>query len=294
MSKIKVHLMLGRPFALPAAVCSIVLGGIIVGAGALHIFIAVMAGILLMCACHSWNSFHDYVITKFDVGTVEERSKEKAYTGGQSVIAQGLVSTREVLLNSLGWLGLSIIPAAFLSAMVTPWVWLPWGLMVICAPWYSEAKLRYHPEIPLGLGFGPFAVWMGMCAVGMPDFGEGFLAGLPFFIIFGFVAETADQWYDWEPNYPKGLRNIGALIGYHKLCIGHFVGYMSLGGCAVQIALVLAGILVPMSLFSLLAFPLVIYCMLYIEWNPKAGVLFGLAAVLVYEIAFVVGQAIGT
>lgn len=294
MHKLYVHLVvLPRWFGLPVAVPAVVLGGLIAGASAFDLFLAVMAGVLLMAYAHSWNSFHDYTITGFDKGLEEERSVAKAYTRGQSLIAAGVVSEREVFLNALGWLLLSLVPVVLLSLWATPWVWLPWGLTVVCSPWYSEAKKRFHPEVPLGLGFGPFAAMLGAATVVDPPLWTAFIAGLPIAMVFGVVAETADQHEDWVVNWEKGLRNMGAIAGATKLDLAAFLGHLVLAAYVVQGAIVLAGVLVPLTFLSLLPLPLFWYCMLLLEARHKVGILLGLSFVFLFSILLTVGQGIG-
>lgn len=293
MTKLKWHLIhLPRWFALPAVGSAVTLGGLLTGANAWNMTLAALCGAFLMAYAHAFNTWLDHDWTGLDKGEAGERSKPKLYTSGQQPIAEGVLSSWEVIINGLVWLALAIGCTHAISIRVSPWVWLPFGLIVPITVLYSWGKLHYFCEIPLGLGFGPFAVWLGMSAAGMPSFGDGFLAGLPFLLIFGVVAETVDQWTDWEPNYSKGLRNIGALIGYHTLCITHFVGFLVVMTYLVQGALVMGGILAALSLFSLTALPLVVYCMLFLEWNPKVGLYLGLAAVFSYMIALVCGQGI--
>lgn len=294
MHKLYIHLaVLPRWFGLPVAVPAIVLGGLISGASAFDLFLAVVTGVLLMAYAHSWNSLHDYTITGFDKGPLEGRSRSKVYTGGQSVIAAGVISEREVFFNSMGWLLLSLVPIFLLSLWATPWIWLPWGLIVLCAPWYSEAKLRYHSEVPLGLGFGSFAAMLGASTVANPPLWTAFLAGLPIGIIFGVVAETSDQFEDWSVNWEKGLRNMGAVAGANKLDLAAFLGHLVLATYVVQGAIVLAGVLAPLTFLSLLALPLFWYCMLLLEANHRVGILLGLSFVFLFSILLTVGQGIG-
>lgn len=290
IQKLLAHLVtLGRPFALPAAVCGVILGGLIAKAPPFTLFLAVMTGVLLMFACHSWNSFQDWVIG-FDKGEPKERSKKKVYTSGQSLLALGIVSQNEVLANSIGWLILSLAFAIPLSLMTTMWVWLPWGLVALCAPWYSWGKLHFNCELALGLGFGSFAAMLGACAVPNPPLWTAFLAGLPLTLMWGFVAETVDQYDDWEVNWNKGLRNMGALVGAHGLSISHFFGYLIAITYLAQVALVMGGILSPLSMLSLIAFLPLTYGMLFLEKNFQVGVLIALGGIFLHMILLVIGQ----
>lgn len=293
IQRLSAHVItLPRWFGLPVAVSAVVLGGIIAGASAWHLFLAVMAGVLLMAYAHSWNSFHDWVIG-FDKGEPKERSKKKVYTSGQSLLALGIVTEKEVLANSLGWLVLSLGFAIPLSLMTTMWLWLPWGLVVLCAPWYSWAKKLYHCEVPLGLGFGSFAVMLGACAVSNPLLWTAFVAGLPITFCWGFLAETADQHEDWEVNWGKGLRNMGAVAGAYGFSIPHFIGCLVVMAYLVQVGVVLAGVLHPWSMLSLLSFPLFAYCILLLDGKHKVGTIIGLLGVFAFVILLTIGQGLG-
>jgi len=186
MAKLKLHLCtLPRWFAAPAAVSAVVLG-LILGNAALWLWpIAIISGLFLMAWAHQANSWLDWSWTAFDRGTEEERSKEKSYTGGQSVIEKYAMSPREVALGALGWLAASAALAAVISTFVSPWIWLPWALVALCTFWYSWGKQHYNCELALGMGFGSFAVMYGMAASQQPNFGLAFLAGLPFTWLWG-------------------------------------------------------------------------------------------------------------
>lgn len=293
MEKVKLHIGLARVFALPAAVAGILLGCVLVGGWSWLTLIIILCASFLMFYSHSFNTFLDYYWTKFDRGTEEERSRAKIYTAGQQPLALGIAKGWEVLANGLICLAISAAFAAVISWKVSPWVWLPWGLTVPMTFFYSWAKLHYCPEIPLGLGFGSFGVMLGACTVASPPLWTAFLAGLPFAFLWGAVAETMDQYLDYDVNYEKGLRNIGALIGHFKLRITYFLGFLMVLVYLIQLALVIGGVLAPLSLLSLLALPLVIYCMLYLEWDERIGIYLGLAAIFVHMVLLVVGQALG-
>jgi len=293
MSKVFAHvIVVPRWFALPGAMASIVLGGVLGHASIWHIALACLVGCFLMAACHSWNSFHDYSLTGFDKGRETERSKRKLYTGAQNVIAEGILSPGSVLFNSLCWLLLATAIAIPLSLMTSMWLWLPFGLVVLCAPWYRWAKLRWHPEIPLGLGFGSFAVMLG-CSVGSnPTLLYAFLAGLPYAILFGVACETVDQEIDAEINYPKGLRNIGVLAWQWQalrpiLAMEIFFAYLVLA------LIVTAGILSEWAFrLSLLAVPLLILCLMWIIEERKRAIIIGLLGTFAFAWGITLGQSL--
>lgn len=293
-SKLVAHLVtLPRPFAAPIAICAVILGGIIAGAAPFHLFWAVMAGLFLMAGAHSWNSFHDWAITKFDQGTPEERSRPKEYTIGQNVIETGVLSIKEVFINSIGWFVLSLGFVIPLSLMVTPWVWLPWGLVVLCVPWYSEAKKLWHPEVPLGLGFSTFAIWLGQAAGGKPDFALGALISVPLFLCWGVLAEHVDQADDYKPNWPKGGRSLGMLVAHMGIPLLWSIGWFTTIVFLSQIFLIAIGALAPWTGLTLLAFIPITFGALLIDKEHKKGVLGVLAGILLYSIFMVIGQIMG-
>jgi len=97
--KIKAHLALGRFFALPAAVCAVLLGIALGDEWSWLSALVVLAAIFEMAYAHSFNTLLDYHWTGFDKGTEEERSRGKIYTKAQQPIATGILSTREVLIS---------------------------------------------------------------------------------------------------------------------------------------------------------------------------------------------------
>lgn len=292
--KIKAHLItLPRWFAAPAAICAVILGGAISGGSVFPIILATITGLLLMAAAHSSNTWLDFYWTRFDIGTEEERSRPKEYTVGQQPIAAGILSGKEVLGNILFWLVLSAIPASILSVMVSPWIWLFWGLTIACSPFYSWGKLHYLCELALGLGFGPIACCLGASASPNPNFLVAFLAGIPFLILWGFGAETIDQWTDAEPNWPRGLRNMGALLWKNNVSVSMFFAWLLSITFFSQLFLIAGGILAPLTALSLISFIPFSFCLLYLEKELKTGVLWGLLGIFLQMILLTLGQILG-
>jgi len=293
--KIRAHLLtLPRWFGLPAAACAVALGCILGGVPGWLTAVAIVCGALLMAGAHSFNSVLDKEWTHFDEGLVGERSKEKVYTKGQNVIMAGVVSSREVLINALSWYVLSAGVAVVISIYGSPWVWLPWTLTALCTFFYSWGKMHYLCETALGLGFGSFAVMLGICGSPKPDLLMAFLAGLPFLVLWGFMAEFVDQATDAEPNWPRGLRNLGALAWKNNVSVPLFTGFLIVMAYLTQIALIAYGTLAPETALSLVAFPLFAYGLLIMgnDFNKK-GILIVLLGIFVHMILLVVGQAIG-
>lgn len=294
--KIRAHLItLPRWFATPAAVCGVVLGGLIAGTPPLALFVLVITGLCLMSWAHGMNTFLDYAWTKFDVGLESRRSRMKEYTAGQSIIELKVISLTEAWVNPLSWLliGAIILTLGILYLGISVKSFIPFTLVALCTFWYSWAKLRYHPELPLGLGFGSFSSMFGASGVENPPFISAFLAGIPFTIMWGFCAESYDQWVDAEPNWPRGLRNIGAWTWRSGHSIGVIFLMLVLVSYISQVAIISVGILKPMSFLSLIAFPLFFYSSFVVEVHKKIGVIIGLLAIFLHMILLTVGQGIG-
>lgn len=282
---------LPRWFGLPGAVASVALGGVLTGQSPGIIALACLAGALMMAYSHAWNSFHDWQ-SGLDQGSEAERSHSKPYTSGQNIIAQGLITVKESLWVSLAYLGLSAVVTVFLATLTTPWVWLPWSLVAACAPLYSWGKFTYSCETVLALGFGPFAVMFGAAVGPGPEMARAFLAGIPFGLVFGFMAETVDQYMDADVNVPKGLRNLGALCWRRGWGLGWMLGLMTVVTMVVHVGLVGVSVLSPITVFTL---PLLLFIAALFpayEKKQKAGIMAGLALVLLYPLAILVVEAL--
>ena len=291
-SKVSAYLWtLPRWFALPGVVASVALGGVLTGQSPGIIALACLAGALLMAYAHAYNSWADWR-SGLDQGSESERSHEKPYTGGQNIIAQGLVNVQEVFAVSLGYLLLSAVATVYLATYTTPWVWLPWGLVAACAPLYSWGKFTYTCELVLGLGFGPFAVMFGAAVGPGPEMARAFLAGIPFGIVFGYQAELVDQFLDADVNVPKGLRNLGALCWKRGWGLGWMLGLMMAVTMSVHIALLGLSILLPFTVFTLPLLPLIVALTPFYEKKQKAGIMAGLGLVLLYPLAILVVEAL--
>ena len=291
--KIRAHIGLGRFFALPAAICAILLGIALGGHWSWLSAMVVFTAIFEMAYAHSFNTLLDYSWTGFDKGTEEERSRGKVYTKAQQPIAAGILSTKEVLANGLVYLAISAIFIGIVAWKVSPIIWAIWAATALCTFWYSWGKLHWNCELALGMGFGPLAVMLGMASQPNPDLLVAFLAGIPFLLLWGYGAETIDQWTDAEPNWPRGLRNFGALLWKNNVSITMFLVWVVAITFLSQIFLILAGILSPMTALSLISFIPFSFCLLYLEKDFKTGVLWGLGAIFLHMILLVVGQVIG-
>lgn len=293
MKKLKAVLVtLPRWFATPGIVCMVLLGGVLSGGINWLVWVAALSGLCAMSWGHGMNTFLDYAWTGFDKGTVEYRSKGKTYTVGQNVIASGTLSVAESFWYSFIWLVLSAVFALIIHLQVGPWIWLPWVLGALVTFLYSWGKLHYLCEFALGMGFGPLAVMLGASATPHPQMLIAFLAGLPFFVLWGYFAETIDQWTDAEPNWPRGLRNMGALLWKNNVSFVAFVSFLILTTFAVQL-LITPSVLKPLAGISLVTFIPFSFCLLHIEKNLKVGVIWGLVGIFLYALLLLLGQILG-
>lgn len=291
--KIKAHIGLGRFFALPACACAVLLGCTLGGSLSWLSAMVVLAAIFEMAYSHSFNTLLDYSWTGFDKGTEEERSKGKVYTKGQQAIAAGVLSPRGVLVNGLVYLAISAIFVGIVAWRVSPVIWAIWAGTALCTFWYSWGKLHWNCELALGTGFGPLAVMLGMASQPNPDFLVAFLAGIPFLILWGYGAETIDQFTDAEPNWPRGLRNLGALLWRNNVSISMFLAWLVVITFLSQLFLIAGGVLAPLTALSLISFLPFSFCLLYLEKDLKIGVIWGLGAIFLHMILLTTGQAVG-
>ena len=291
--KIKTHIGLGRFFALPACACAVLLGIALGGHWSWLSAMVVLAAAFEMFYAHSFNTLLDYSWTGFDKGTEEERSRGKVYTKGQQPIATGILSPKAVLVNGLGYLAISAIFVGIVAWQVSPVIWAIWAVTALCTFWYSWGKLHYQCELALGMGFGPFAVMLGMASQPNPDFLLAFLAGIPFLILWGYAAETIDQWTDAAPNWPRGLRNFGALAWKNNISVSMFLGWLVTITFLSQLFLIAGGILAPLTALSLISFLPFSFCLLYLEKNLKVGVVWGLGGIFSHMLFLTIGQIVG-
>ena len=282
---------LPRWFGLPGAVASVALGGVLTGQPPGIIALACLAGGLMMAYAHSYNSFADWQ-SGLDQGSETERSHEKPYTGGQNIIAQGLVSLKEVGGVTLAYLLFSAIATMMLATYTTPWVWLPWGLVAACAPLYSWGKFNYTCEWWLALGFGPLALMFGAAVAPGPEMARAFLAGIPFGLVFGYMAETVDQYLDADVNVPKGLRNLGALCWRRGWGLGTPLFLMALVTSAVHVVLIVSSVLSAMTGYTVLILPAIAALFPWYEKKQKPAIMAGLGLVMLYPLAILVVEAL--
>ncbi|GAI69432.1 unnamed protein product [marine sediment metagenome] len=115
------------------------MGAVLAGGLGANAWIALAGGLLIMAGGHSFNSFLDWE-SGLDKGEVEDRSAEKDYAGGQSIIALGIVSVKEVLFNAIGWYILALAPIIYLAINVS-WILIPLAIAGMLISFWSAYSL---------------------------------------------------------------------------------------------------------------------------------------------------------
>jgi 1,4-dihydroxy-2-naphthoate octaprenyltransferase len=308
--KFKAHVIqLPRPFAFPFFACSILLGSLLAGSINLNAWIGLIAGLLITSGGHAFNSFLDYAWTGLDKGTPEERSAEKGYTGGQNLIASGVVSVRETALNGLAWYALSIIPIVFLGIRTGWLILVPWLLGLLMTVWYSKAKFNWTHELALGVAVGPVAMLLGMYAVSPnPPWVDGLIVSVPVSIILSFAGLAFDEWEDAEANLKKGVKSLAYMVWkYSDLSSNEqerqrgvkstntLLWYLStwiLFVVAYHVFLIATGYLHPLSGLAFISIPGAIACMVFLPADfKKVGKIFAIVAAF-YPILLLIGEII--
>ena len=126
-----------------------------------------------------------------------------------------------------------------------------------------------------------------------PDYLLAFLAGIPILIIWGYGAETMDQFIDAEPNWPRGLRNFGALVWKNKVSISMFIVWLLCATFLSQLFLIAAGVLRPLTALSLITFIPFSFCLIFLEMKPKVGIIWGLGGIYLYALLLFLGEVLG-
>jgi len=300
-AKLKAHLFtLPRWFAAPFFGSALLMGAALAGGLNANAWIALVGGLLIMAGGHSFNSFLDYSWTGLDKGEVSDRSAEKDYTGGQSIIALGIVSPKEVAFNALGWYALALIPLIYLAVKVS-WVVIPLAIAgMLVTFWYSKAKFNWTHELALGVGVGPIAVLIGMFATTpSPDWVAGIIVSMPFAIILSFMGLAFDEWPDAEANLKKGVKSLAYKVWEYGVSLEWYLMSWILFIFIYQVFLVAIGILAPLTGIAFLTFPGLLACITLLkpkeeglETFRKVGGFLVVDAAL-YPVLLLIGQLIG-
>lgn len=294
-AKIKAHLWtLPRWFALPFFGSSILLGAVLAGGISGNAWFGLIAGLLVMAGGHSFNTLLDYSWTGLDKGEIEDRSAEKDYTAGQSVICGGTLTEREVTFNAIGWYFLSAIPIGFLIGSVGWPIVLIWILGMAGTFWYSKAKFNWTHELALGVGVGPVALLLGMFSVSAsPDWAMGLLASAPIAIVLSFVGLALDEYPDAEANLRKGVKSLAYKVWEYGIDLNWYMTTWIMFLYIFQLFLIMIDILAPLTALTFVVFPPILACMVFLEkyFRKAAGIL--VAVAMFYPVLLLLGQALG-
>jgi 1,4-dihydroxy-2-naphthoate octaprenyltransferase len=294
-ARIKAHVWtLPRWFAAPFFGSAVILGALLAGGMSLNSWLGVIAGLLIMAGGHSFNSLLDYAWTGLDKGSSDERSAEKDYCAGQSLLAAGVVTAREVALNALVWYVLAAIPLVYLATAVG-WGVLVMGLLgMLVTFWYAKAKFNWTHELALGVGCGPLAVLLGMYSTAShPPWQAGILASIPFAIMLSFAGLALDEWPDAEANLKKGVKSVAYKVWESGLPLEWYLTSWFLFMFLIQSLLITTGILAPFTALSFIAWPFLIGTLVVFRKDFKRMarlvVVFGAS----YVMLIAVGQYLG-
>jgi 1,4-dihydroxy-2-naphthoate octaprenyltransferase len=293
--KIKAHLWtLPRWFAAPFFGSAVILGALLAGGLSAYSWLGLVAGLLIMAGGHAFNSFLDYAWTGLDKGSFGERSAEKDYCAGQSLLAQGVVSRAEVVANALVWYLLAAIPLVYLAVRVGWRVLLVGALGMLVTFWYARAKFNWTHELALGVGAGPLPVLLGMYSTrSTPPWSDGILASVPFAIMLSFAGLALDEWPDAEANLKKGVKSVAYKVWESGVALEWYLTAWFLFMFMYQVFLIAVGVLLPQTAISFLAWPFLVGTLVVLKKDfrrmARAIVVFGAS----YVMLLTVGQYIG-
>ena len=294
-NSLKIHLWtLPRWFAAPFFGLSAVLGALIAGGMTLNSWLGVVASLLVMAGGHSFNSFLDYAWTGLDKGKTEDRSAEKSYTGGQSLLATGQISLASVAANALVWylLGLGIL--IYLAIQVGWPVLLLGFLGMLVTFWYSQAKFNWTHELALGVGVGPLPALIGMFATtANPPWVHGLLAGIPFGIVLSFAGLALDEYPDAEANLKKGVKSIAYKVWEYGVSLEWYLSAWISFLFIYQILLITVGIYRPLTAISFLVWPFFLAGLVFLKKDFRRATNAIILIAVLYFVLLVVGQILG-
>jgi 1,4-dihydroxy-2-naphthoate octaprenyltransferase len=295
MSKLKAHLWtLPRWFALVLFASPAILGGLMAGGMTGNSWLGVIAAVLVMAGGHSFNSYLDYAWTGLDKGKVGDRSAEKTYTGGQSLLATGVLRQREVLANALAWYALALAPVIYLAVNVS------WVVMVLAAAgmlvtfFYAKGKFNWTHELSLGIGAGPLPVLVGMFATSSnPDWVSGLVVSVPFAIITSFAGLAIDEYPDAEANLKKGVKSVAYMVWKSGVSLEWYLSSWFLFLFTYQVFLIAIGLLVPLSAIAFILWPFLLAAFVFIRINFSRASSAVIALGVLYPGLLVLGHAFG-
>jgi len=293
--KLLAHIVvLPRFFAAPFFGCAMLIGVILAGGSiaASSTLLAFICCMFLMAASHSANTLLDYSWTGLDKG--EQRSVTKSYTGGCGVIAEGILTEKEVMVNSIGWFVLALIPGLLLVSTVTPYLIIPILLAPAVAVWYSWSKFNYTHELALASGV-VVAVLLGAMSTGTGNYLKPMLVAIPISMIFSFGGLALDEWPDAKANLKKGVKSIAYKVYDYKIDLGTYLMIWFAYAYIFQTLLISIGILKSQTAITFVLVPVLIGCCVFlkskVEFAKVAKAI--VIAAACYPLLLLIGEVVG-
>jgi len=249
--KIKAWFVSLRAFAAPWMLVNCLLGVALAGFDLSAWILAFGITTSILFAGHLLNNIRDF---QRGLDKVEEGSEEKAYTSASKILPSGILSVRTMLTSALAFVGFGT-SLLLIYCPVRPDVWLLFflGLIMTCS-YHDWFKPKGLPEIPLFLGHG-FAVtafaYSLVETVSLTAISAGILLGL-----FAASASTLDAWKDVETDYAKKVKGLAWTIAQANLPISQYWMGSLMMIYAVQMGMVLMGLLPSVTLLTVFLLPL--------------------------------------
>jgi len=266
--KIKAWLASLRLFAVPWMIVNTCLGVALAGFDISAWLLAIGATTSILLAGHLLNNIRDF---QKGLDRLEEGSEEKAYTSAQKVLPSGILSVKTMLISALAFMAFAV----FLLLIFCPVRWDVWlifflGLAVTCS-YHDFWKPRGFPEVALFLGHGFAVTAFAYCLVepiSLEAVSAGVLLGM-----FAASASTIDAWKDVETDYAKKVKGLAWTIAQANLPISQFWMGSMVMIYAVQMGMVLLGLLPNTTLLTVFLLPLGHLGSILLESNFDKGVM---------------------
>jgi len=249
--KIKAWFVSLRPFTVFWIMVNTLFGVSLAGFEFSSWLVAMGIGNSVLFAAHLLNNIRDF---QRGLDKLEEGSEEKAYTSASKILPSGVLSVRTMLVSALTFVGLG----TFLLLIFCPVRWDVWALfflgLIITCSYHDWFKPRGLPEIALFLGHG-FAVtafaYSLVEPVTLTAISAGVLLGL-----FAASASTLDAWKDVETDYARRVKGLAWTIAQANLPISQYWMGSLMMIYAVQMGMVLMGLLPSATLPTMFLLPL--------------------------------------
>jgi len=238
----------------------------------------------ILFAGHLLNNIRDF---QRGLDRVEEGSEEKAYTSASKILPSGILSVRTMLISALAFVGFGTA-LLLIFCPVRPDVWLLFflGLTMTCS-YHDFWKPEGLPEIPLFLGHG-FAVtafaYSLVEPVTLTAISAGVLLGL-----FAASLSTLDAWKDMETDYAQRVKGLAWTIAQANLPISQYWMGSLMMVYAVQMGMVLMGLLPSVTLLTVFLLPLGHLAGVILEKNFDKGVMLSLLTMWFFAILMALG-----